>query len=279
MTRKLAVLDAPCNLGLRPAESDAVPCGQRMAYALRQRDLVERLGARDVGQIEPPADSEAERAKRSPCFGAGMRAFTEALAARTREIVSAREFPVILGGECSVLLGNMLGLRSLGRFGLLFIDGHDESCCASELEPHSELLAAAGLDLALVTGNGPDALTNLHGLRPYVEERHVVMFGLAGGACPIGARTAAEHAVRRLERLPVDGFWIHVDADLLDQRDDERGSAGRPYQDLTAALRVFLASEKAVGLELTIHDPVLDPDGERGERLVDSVVQAFSPER
>jgi arginase len=278
MTRKLAVLDAPCNLGLRPAEADAVPCAQKTAYALRQRELVERLGARDAGQIEPPADAdEADRAKRSPCFGTSMRAFMEGLAARTRELVAAREFPVVLGGECSVLVGTLLGLRSLGRFGLLFVDGHDESCCARELGPHRSLLTAAGLDLAIATGNGPDAMANLHGLRPYVEERHVVLFGLLERVRALGARAAAEEAVRYLEALPIDGFWIHVDADVFDRDMDEPGG-GCPYQELTEALRVFVASEKAVGLELTFFDPELDPDGVHGEKLVDAVVDAFCPD-
>jgi arginase len=32
----------------------------------------------------------------------------------------------VIGGDCSVLLGNMLALRSRGKYGLLFIDGHND---------------------------------------------------------------------------------------------------------------------------------------------------------
>jgi arginase len=271
MTRKLAVLDAPSSLGLGPAESDAVPCGRRRCYAMRQREFVARLGARDVGQVEPPAYA-AGPDPCEPCGGESMRVFTRALAERVREIVESRQFPVVLGGECSVLLGNMLGLRSLGRYGLVFVDGHDELSCAHELEEHRGLLTAAGLDLALATGNGPDALTNLLGLRPYVDERHVVLLGMAGG------RAAAERAVRHLERLSLDGFWIHLDADVLDQSVLAASGEGDPYAELTAALRVFLASDKAVGMELTIDDAELDPEGVYGDRLIDSVVRAFDRE-
>lgn len=267
--RKLAVLDAPSGTPPRPGLPDAVPRNLRSARAMRQHELAARLGARDVGQVELPGCAEG------PGQGAieperCVAAFSLALAARVREIVSAREFAIVLGDECSILLGNMLGLRTLGRYGLVFVDGDDEGPAARWLKCHRELLTSGGLDLALATGNGPDALSNLHGLRPYVDERHVVLFGMprAGGAPWREAGEAAAEAVQYLERLGLDGFWIHVDADLLD-------GAGLSYDELTDALGVFLASGRAVGLELTLDDPELDPEGVSGDLLVESVVRAF----
>ncbi|MFD4693211.1 arginase family protein [Streptomyces sp. NPDC058463] len=37
--------------------------------------------------------------------------------------LDAGHFPVVLGGDCSILLGNLLALRRRGRYGLLFLDG------------------------------------------------------------------------------------------------------------------------------------------------------------
>lgn len=42
----------------------------------------------------------------------------------TGEVLDAGDVPIVLGGDCSILLGNLLALRRRGRHGLLFIDGH-----------------------------------------------------------------------------------------------------------------------------------------------------------
>jgi len=56
--------------------------------------------------------------------------------------------PLVLGGDCSILLGTTLALRRRGRFGLLFIDGHADFY-QPEVEPKGE---AASMDLAFATG-------------------------------------------------------------------------------------------------------------------------------
>jgi arginase len=311
MTRKLAVLDAPRHLGKRPKPGAPVDA-HWLSYEQRQRDLVARLHARDAGLVEAPgcrcgeepvAKHAGSRAHGRGDTRIGFQSFTEALAKRTREIVGGREFPVVLGGDCSILLGNMLALRGLGRYGLVFVDGRDEFSYAPGQQRHCGYFAAAGLDLALATGNGPDSLSNLNGLRPYVDERNVVLFGMvrepgeamlgdARDALPIqqfhierirevGARAAASEALRYLEAQKVDGFWIHVDGDVLDRVADPDGDeedtepGGLEFDELSDALRVFLSSQRAAGMEMTIYDPELDPEGVFGEQLVDSVVRAF----
>lgn len=301
MKRRLAVLDAPSNFGHPPDRADTVPEAHRTAYAVRQRDLVARLGARDAGQVEPPVDAHGPWAPaelcKSGCDGRAILAFTEALAERVAELVGAREFPVVLGGDCSILLGNLLGLRSIGRYGLVFVDSHGCGSSSCDLDREGGLMTAAGLDLAIATGCGPLALTNLRGLRPYVDERHVVLVGMGsedgegvaasfgcgvGDECTppvraIGARAAAEQALRYLEEQQLDGFWVHLDADVLDPPAGPEGSDVF-YDELEGALAVFARSERAAGIELTIHDPELDPDGVSADRLVDAVVRAFDPD-
>jgi arginase len=312
MTRRLAVLDAPRHLAFDSRRG--APFGAlEVAYVMRQRELVARLGARDAGVIDTPCCPDAEPPPPGARPGrAGFQSFTERVAARTSEIVGAREFPVVLGGDCSILLGNMLALRRLGRYGLVFVDGHDEFSYAPRSHRQCGYFASAGLDLALATGNGPDALSNLYGLKPYVDERNVVLFGMCrepGDSPPgeatdmppiqqfcmerirqVGARAAAGEALRYLDDQALDGFWIHVDADVLDRSpaggdddDDEddaesgAGTSALAFEELSEALEVFLSSERAAGLEMTIYDPELDPDGACGARLVDSVVRAFAP--
>ena len=89
------------------------------------------------------------------------------------DVVGRGEFPILLGGDCSILLGSTLALRRRGRYGLLFIDGHADFY-QPEANPNGE---AASMDLAFATGHGPELLTNLEGLRPLVRDEDVVAFG------------------------------------------------------------------------------------------------------
>ena len=54
----------------------------------------------------------------------GLRAYAQQLAEAVTGVLQQGRFPVVLGGDCSNLVGCALGLRRLGRFGLVFMDGH-----------------------------------------------------------------------------------------------------------------------------------------------------------
>jgi arginase len=51
---RIAILDAPSNLGLRPPTANSVPGCAKAPGALRDHALVSRLGARDAGCLTPP---------------------------------------------------------------------------------------------------------------------------------------------------------------------------------------------------------------------------------
>jgi hypothetical protein len=69
-----------------------------------------------------------------------------------------------------------------------------------------------------------------------------------------------------METSGVDGFWIHLDADVLDDAImsavDSRQPGGLSHSELVELLRGLLRSGLAVGMEVTIFDPELDPTGE-----------------
>jgi arginase len=95
----------------------------------------------------------------------GLRDYAHALADATGEVLDVGDVPLVLGGDCSILLGYLLALRRRGRHGLLFIDGHADFY-QPDAEPNGE---AASMDLALATGRGPDVVTNLEGRGPLVR--------------------------------------------------------------------------------------------------------------
>ena len=276
--RGYAVIEAPSVLGLFPRGVELLP------EALLDAGLVEALDARRAGRVEPPPYDP----RRDPATGmlnpTALRDYAHQLADTTGDVLDGGEVPIVLGGDCSILLGNLLALRRRGRHGLLFLDGHADFY-QPEAEPNGE---AASMDLALSTGRGPSVVADLDGRGPLVGDEDVVVFGRRdaeeaeeAGSQRIedteiavidlatvrdrGVERAVGDALARIVRPELDGFWIHVDCDVLDDAVmpavDYRLPGGLSWDELETVLATAIATGRAVGLELTIFNPTLDTDG------------------
>ncbi|HEX7154649.1 MAG TPA: arginase family protein [Thermoanaerobaculia bacterium] len=293
--RQISLLDAPTDLGLRrPDPLHPVGC-IRLPAALRAHGLAERLSARDEGSIPvPPYDPRKDK-ELGVLNPRAIAVFTVSLANHLTAILDARRFPIVLGGDCSVALGSLLALRRRGRYGLLFMDGHTDFYTPET----SGTGGVAGMDLAIACGRGPELLTNLEGRGPLVCESDVVLFGhrdleesqTYGGTVdgtaitdwPLdairerGLYDATRSALMRLAVL--DGFWIHIDADVLDDDEmpavDSRQPGGMRLTELTEILKYALASPKCVGMNVAIFDADQDGDGAIAKRFADALVAAF----
>ena len=301
---RIVAIDAPSNLGLRPPAPGVEPGARKAPDALRATGLLQRLGARDAGRVAAPAYSPDPDHAVGFRNGAALSEYSRTLADRLAPLLGRGEFVLVLGGDCSVLLGSSLALKRRGRYGLAFVDAHDDYSYARNRKRYQGYYTAAGLDLGLATGHGPAALTDIDGLSPYVRESDVVQLGLSRtredsefaatesfDASAIhsidvdeirrgGAQAAGIAARMRLEADDTQGYWIHVDADVLDTRTmpavDSPNERGLSFAQLRSLLAPLLASPKAIGLELTIYDPDLDPDGVYGARLARTVEAAFA---
>jgi arginase len=162
---------------------------------------------------------------------------------------------------------------------------------------------AADMDLGLVSGRGPDMVVNLEGRKPYVRDEDIVLFGhrdeaLAhkygsqdpratgmtvmdlGRVRKAGAKAAAAEAVKRLTAGDSKGFWIHLDVDVLDDAVmpavDYRMTDGLDFDELAEVLRAAVASGRAVGLNLTIFNPNLDPNRSVARNLVGCLTRGLA---
>lgn len=295
MTGKpFAIIEAPSVLGLFPKGVETLP------DALLAAGLAERLGARRAGRVEPPP-YEPERDPETLLLNPrGIADYAVALADAVGAAVDRGAFPVVLGGDCSILLGNLLALRRRGRYGLLFLDGHADFY-QPEAEPNGE---AASMDLALVTGRGPAIVTDIEGRRPLVRDEDVVLVGRRDAAeaeahgsqrvedtaiamtdlaalRAAGAEAAAANAAERLSKPELDGFWIHLDADVLDDAVmpavDYRMPHGLSWDELATVLRAAIGSGGAVGINVTIFNPTLDGDGSIARAFAEALARGLKP--
>lgn len=300
MSRRIAVLDAPSNLGLRPPAPGMVPGCAKAPGALRDHGLVARLSARDAGCLTAPRyDPGGWRPGDGVCQAAQIADYSVRLADRIDAIIDADELPLVLGGDCSILIGAAVTMSRLGEAvgghtGLIFVDGHSDFRHPGNA-PY--VGAAAGEDLALVTGRGQVELAGIEHRRPYFQDSDVVVLGIRGHDEYRMDLQAAGFAVRPVPELRTEGaartaqwareqldecvgFWVHVDLDVLDpavmpavDAPDDGGIAHRELELLVAGL---VSDVSCLGLDVTVFDPDHDPEGTYAADIVDTLVAALT---
>jgi arginase len=212
---RYAVIEAPSVLGLFPGGVERLPA------ALLAAGLADALGARRAGRVVPPPYDPTRDVTTGLLNPTGLRDYAHQLARTTGEVLDGGEVPIVLGGDCSILLGNLLALRRRGRHGLLFMDGHADFYQA-EAEPNGE---AASMDLALATARGPRVVADLDGRGPLVRDEDVVVLG----------RRDAEEAQRAGSQLIEDTAIAVIDLATVRERGAERAAGASVGPSSTAS--------------------------------------------
>jgi arginase len=273
-----------------PLDSSGEDRGEAGApAALRAAGVGERIGALDDGDIATRI-SPASRDVGSGVIGfESVRAASLELRDRIGAILAGGGRPLVIGGDCTLLIGVFAALRDRwGRLGLWFVDGHLDFY-DGETSPTGE---TADMDLAILTGHGPMGLVDIAGPGPLLAPDRVVVLGHrsatdsdsaeelemadpkielidapAVSADPghIGAQAAAT-----LEKGS-DAVWLHVDLDVLSTDSlaavSYRQPGGLSWDQLGILLRPMVGSRKLAGMSVADLNPDLD-DGGTGARRV-----------
>jgi arginase len=267
--------------------------------ALRQAGLAGLVDL-DLGDAATVISSS----RRDPATG--VRALPETIAA-AQELATAlwtgvRDHPgrrpLVIGGDCSLLLGVFARARAaLGAVGLWMVDGHPDYLDA----PASDTGETADLELAVLTGDGAAGLAGLGEVAPMVAAQHVALLGHRSAGLDPAA--AAE-----LARVPADMFtldaraligdphgagrraaawagrlhipmWLHIDVDVLDPAAMPAVTypqhGGPDVDQLATMLHPLAASPNLFGVSIADFRPDLDPDGRHAARLVALLDRTF----
>ncbi|CCK27443.1 Arginase/agmatinase/formiminoglutamase [Streptomyces davaonensis JCM 4913] len=286
--QSLAIIEAPSVLGLRPGGVSDLP------RALRGAGLLDGFRVASEERLDPPEYDEARDPDTAVLNPTAIARYSLTLADAVESALDQDLFPLVLGGDCTILLGNLLALRRRGRPGLLFLDGHTDFYQPSA-EPRGE---AASMELALATGRGPATLTDLEGRAPLVRDEDVVAFAFRDEAessragmqpLPEAMHTLNLSTIRELgieaathqalTALPA-AYWTHLDADVLHDNVmpavDYRQPDGLTWPELDHVLTAALTDDRCRGLDVTIFNPHLDPTGTITTRFTECLRGALS---
>ena len=289
---KIAVVGVPSAAGASRAGTERGP------FALREAGLLQALRALGTPVVNLsdlslfPYRDQAGPARNGDVVACAARAAGDEIGRALAE-----GFVVLLGGDCSLVVGTVAGARqALGvPVGLIYLDANAD-LNTPETSP-SGLMAGMALSLAL--GRGPEEVVSAAGPAPAVRPEHVALVGFreldpgergalgdlglalpAAAARRLGMRTAAALALDGVANE--DGpILVHLDVDVVDPL--EMPAKGRitdgpalSLAEVSDLVTAFLASPRVVGIEVVEYDPSADPDGVHARKIVDLLVRALS---
>src|SRR5262245_24647677 len=295
MNRPITLLGAASSIGIRPYEDGTIRQLDRAPKVLRELGLSREIAARDLGDVTPPSYRDFIRPAGRARNESEIAAYSRELATRVAEATADGSFALVLGGDCSIVLGCLLGVGGGEAdeipLGLIYMDAHSDCATAQE----SPTGSVASMCLALAVGRGGSPLAVLRGNKPLVRPEHVALLGRrdqvdvgAYGQAALGPAglldiphaalrekgmgAAAEAAIARVAPCGSSGFWIHLDADVIDPSAmgavDSPEPDGLRCEELAELLAPVVRDQRARGLEVTIYDPALDPTHRDAATLV-----------
>jgi arginase len=205
-------------------------------------------------------------------------------------ILDRKSFPLILGGDCRMLIGIFTALvQKKTDAGLIFIDGHADFHTA-ETSPSGD---PADMELAVLTGRGPWRITHLAGKYPILKDSDVVVYGIRAWD-HIGDSNIEVYDRERLRAIGINqavgkglksftgrklSAWLHFDVDVLDPdvmpvMFPEPG--GLNFREARELLGLVWKSIQIEGLSIACYHPHLDKDGSAGKRLVNLISEVLS---
>jgi arginase len=290
---KVAVIGAALDLGAGRRGVDMGPSAIRYAgLAARIAELGHECA--DWGNVEAAVAEATAVGDEHARFLPQIKDTCARIADLVGRAVSDDFVPVVLGGDHSVALGTLAGLRSVkGPGGAIWIDAHGD-LNSPETSPsgnvHGMVLAAA-LGLAgerfREDGWGLPALAPgrvaLVGVRALDEGERTLLRDLDARVFTMSDvdRLGVERAVREaLAHVAGPGF-VHVSLDMDALDPDVAPGVGTPvrgglsYREAHLTLELVAESGLASSLDVVEVNPILDRENETGKLAVELVASAL----
>jgi arginase len=285
---KIGLLGIPFNGdGTRPEIEN--PAAALRAAGMSRIKPLSSDGLLDYGDLEIPVFNGRRDPNTKILNLEAWKDISQRTAQRLLTIQKETDFVIILGGDCSILLGIFGAFRLADmRVGLVALDGHTDYRDPSS-SPSGE---PADLEMAVLSGRGPAELTELFGLPPLLQPSDMVICGYrepdliaesdiyhfdANIFRETGARHLADKALPLLEHM--DRLWFHFDVDVLDPSlmpvsFPEPNGLG--IDETQAFITTLIKSGRFMGMSIACYHPNLDSGLEAGSKVARMLVSTLS---
>jgi arginase len=289
--KPVSIITFNSNLGLIEPAPGVEPGVKKLSASLRKAGFFDLIDPQEVIELEPPPYSMWLDPVSDMRNTDSIAIYAKKQVPILQDVISRKNFALVLGGDCSILVGNALALKKLGDYKLFFIDGHTDFMWPALSSTHG----VAGMDLAIVTGHGHEKLSNIDGYRPYFTETNTWCVGNReydpAYVAAIEKTSIHYYDLNALRKSGItsyidsffadlsadnpDGFWIHLDVDVLDPlimpAVDSPDPGGLNYPELISLLGPLLSHHLCSGIEITILDPDRDPDRKIVQEFISQV--------
>ncbi len=292
---KITVIGAPTSAGARQPGQEQGPA------ALRAAGLLEKLrGAgfevTDAGDVPVEvfaADAEHPRAQNA---GRVVKVL-EGLKPLVEQAVRAGALPILLGGDCTISMAAVAGVRRYYRDASVVYFDRDADLNTPQTTPSGIL---DGMVVAHLTGRGAPELVRFAAEPPLVREPDLALFGLVRldppeqqwlDRSPLrhytaeeirrkGAAACAEHALDRIHAAKHQ-VCLHFDVDVISSEEfagaDVPDSGGLGLAEVRVALETFAGTPNLSAVAITEYNPTHDPEGKGAGVIADMLVAALAP--
>jgi len=294
--KEVYIVEFPSNLGLKEPQPGKEPGVKKLPDWLWKHNLHKAINPKDTIRVDSPKYSNLRDAETHILNTNSIVDYAREQAYLINNLLTQNKFPFILGGDCSILLGPAIALKQKGNYGLFYLDGHTDFMDVSL----SETGGVGGMAASIVNGNGPEKLTNILDLSPYIKQENLWCVGNReyddeyenqirnSDATYIslkqlrekGIANCVESFLSAVKSKNLDGFWLHIDVDVLNDEImpcvDSRTPDGLSYNEFNELTAYLFQSEKLSGLEITILDPDLDQTGQYTKDFVNNITGTFN---
>jgi arginase len=300
VSRSVEIVGVPMDLGGNRRGVDMGPSAIRYA-GLETR--LERLGyaVQDRGNVSVPdraetteaADGEsAARLRHRAHHVLEIERSMIELAGVVEQIERRGSLPIVLGGDHSIAMGTLAGIRKAGRRpGVIYIDAHGD-INTPETTPSGNV---HGMPLAVAVGLAAEPFDEqlrgsvdgsacvLLALRDvdHEESRNIKRAGVTAITMAdidrLGMSAAMERAIAVASKG--DGIHLSLDVDAIDP--DEAPGVGTPvrggltYREAQLAMEMLAASGKLRSLEVAEVNPILDRENRTAQLAVELIASAL----
>ena len=277
---KLNILGVPFNGDGTPPEQD------NPADSLRQARLLECLqsGGRtvtDLGNVEIP-EFDGKRDEQTKILNLQTWLQVSERVAETIAKSDKNSFSLVLGADCSVLLGIFGGFALKGRkVGLVMLDGHTDY-----RQPETSVTGEpADIVLAVITGRGPQRVTAFFGKCPLVRQDDVIVYGYrepdeieTSKIMRFDRITMSRLGVKATVREGLINFdkelaiWLHLDVDVFDPSVMPvcyPEPNGLSKEEVKQFFETCFETGNIIGLSIGCYHPTLDRTGQGAKTILD----------